>query len=232
MTQPPAPKRSVTVAQIIGLLLAMGVPALIIWLRTVGLAPAALIEQRLVSTVAFWGVGVLLLFWVTMAEQRPLASIGLGRPTLNALGWGVAAGIAFTVALMGFDWATVALHLVPAPTPPAADADLTTLPLAMRAVLVVTSGFAEELLFIGYPIARLLEITRSRWISALITCLAFVALHIPGRTPADLVNVAFAAALFSVLFLWRKSLWTNIVAHTVVDLTPLIIAPFFGPSGG
>lgn len=231
MTQPPASKRSITLAQIIGLLLAMGAPALIIWLRTVGLAPSALIEQRLVSTVAFWGVGVLLLFWITMAEQRPLASIGLGRPTLKAMGWGLGAGVVLTLALICFDWAIVTLRLVPQPTPPPADTDLTTLPLAMRAVMVVTSGFAEELLFIGYPISRLLEITRSRWISALIPILAFTALHIPGRTPADLVNVAFAAALFSGLFLWRRSLWTNIVAHTVVDVAPLIIAPLFSAPG-
>jgi membrane protease YdiL (CAAX protease family) len=210
----------------------MGAPALVIWLRTVGLAPAALIEQRLVSTVAFWGVGLLLLFWITLVEQRPLSSIGLGRPTLNMLAWGIGAGVACTLALNSLDWVAITFHLVPDPSPPPADANLITLPLAMRAALVVTSGFAEELLFIGYPISRLLEMTRSRWISVLVPGLIFVALHIPGRSPADLVSVAIAAALFSGLFLWRRSLWTNIIAHMVVDLAPLIIQPLLTSAGG
>jgi len=232
MTQPTAPKPAFSVAQVIGLLLAMGAPILIVWLRTVGLGPAALVEQRLVSTVAFWGVGVLLLFWVTMAEQRPLSSIGLGRPTLSALGWGLAAGVVFTLLLTSLDWVAMTFHLVPDSGPRPPGTDLTTLPLAMRAVMVVTSGFAEELLYIGYPISRLLEITRSRWISVLVPGLLFVALHIPGRSVEDLMSVAFAMALFSALFLWRRSLWTNIVAHTVVDLTPMIILPFFLPPAG
>jgi hypothetical protein len=79
---PSEPTRlNVRFEQIIGLIIALGGSALIVWVRTSALASAPMFEQRLVSTIAFWGVGILLLIWIAVAEQRPLSSIGLGaRP--------------------------------------------------------------------------------------------------------------------------------------------------------
>jgi membrane protease YdiL (CAAX protease family) len=124
--------------------------------------------------------------------------------------------------LIGCGWL---IDQLSAPTMQQPSAGLSSLPLGMRAAMVVTSGFAEELLFVGYSISRLLEITRSRWIAGLIPSVIFVLLHIPGRSPPEVLNAAIAAALFTGLFLWRRNLWTNIIAHTVVDLTPMLIVP-------
>ncbi len=221
----PAPAASRSLASALGLLIALGGPALIIWVRSAGLAASGLLAQRAMSSIAFWAIMAVVLLWVALVEQKPLSSLGFRRLGVKSLAWGFGAGVVILIllSLLG-----LALSRLAPSSLPEID-QFGTLPLMMRAFLVLTSGLSEELLFIAYPLTRLQAITGSRFVAAAITLVVFVALHIPGRDVTALINVGVAGALLIGFFLWRRDLWSNILAHASVDFVPIRLLPLLVP---
>ncbi len=218
-----------SIAQVVGLIIALGGSALVIWLRTSGLAGSTIFGQRAMSTAAMWAIAAVILLWVVVAEQRPLASLGFRRPTLRSLIWGLAA------AILGFLIATAAGWLImgvaqPAGGPPPENLGL--LPDWMRALMVLSSGFLEETLLIAYPLTRLASLTGSRWIALALTLVVFVALHIPSRPALELIPVVLIGALMAGLLLWRRDLWSNVIGHCAIDFLPILILPILARAHG
>src|SRR5262245_10687225 len=78
--------------------------ALVLWLAMQLPLPGALKPgdsawSHLPSEAAFWLMAVALVVWVVRVERRPLASIGLVRPTWRSLAWGAAAAFAIVAGL-------------------------------------------------------------------------------------------------------------------------------------
>jgi CAAX protease family protein len=88
-----------------------------------------------------------------------------------------------------------------------------------------TAGFCEEVVYRGFCI-RVLQGRNMRTVLAVaIATLAFFFVHAPAIVISDLqvTLTAFliiygAGLLFSVLFLWRRSLVPGIFLHTLIDL--------------
>ena len=83
----------------------------------------------------------------------------------------------------------------------------------------------EEIVWRGYAMAFLEERMRSRWAVVMVTSVAFGALHWWGG-PATIVMATVMGVAFSMLYLWRRTLTANIVAHFVLDL-PLFLLMLF-----
>jgi membrane protease YdiL (CAAX protease family) len=213
-------------AQAIGVAIALVGAALIVWARNIGLAPSPVLDQRLMSTVALWGLVLLLFAWTGAAEQRPIASIGFPRPSLGGAGWGLAVGVGLIVVLNLID------RFSPMPPQDQDPGGLLGLPLWMRVALVVTSAFTEEVIFRGYPITRLKELTGSTAIAAAVPFAAFVLLHAPTFGLAAETTVAISGAGLTALFLWRKDLWSNVIAHFAVNSAALVIQPLLEAAKG
>ncbi len=206
-------------AQIIGVGIALGGSAAIVWARTTGLAPSSVFDQRTMSTIASWGLVILLLAWVSVAEQRPIASIGFKKPSLIGAAWGLGVAVALILVLNLLDF------FFPGRLGGDDPGGLLSLPLWMRLALVITSAFSEEVMFRGYPMTRLKELTGWTWLAACLPYVVFVALHVPTFGVAAVLTVAISGAAFTALFLWRKDVWSNITAHFVLNLVALVIQP-------
>jgi len=173
--------------------------------------------------MAWWAAVAALLLYVARIERRPLASIGLPRPTLRALALGIAAGVAVT-ALLGVLYLAVlpALHLADK----VADTDnarlLAATPLWWRLISTVRAGVAEEIMFRGYAIERIEALSGSRLVAVLASCTVFTLAHVSAWGWSHVIVVAAGGLAFSALYLWRRNLWVNMVAHCVVDAVSVL----------
>lgn len=215
------PSRPSSFAVVIGLAIALAGPAAVIWGRGLGWFGRDPAGQRILSSLALGGLGVAVLVWVVAVERRPLASIGLGRPSWAALGRGLAVGAAAVACYPMALQAGRALGL--AGPQHASFAILFALPFWARLLLLVNAAFAEEILFRGYAITRLEALTGRRWFAASAALGVFVALHYTWGL-ASLVPIGLLGVLLTGLFLWRGDLWATIFAHLTVDAVPLLLA--------
>lgn len=87
---------------------------------------------------------------------------------------------------------------------------------------VVTAGVTEEVLFRGYPLERLYEMTGNKWLSGLISLAFFVAIHAAGWNMAHVVGVVIPLGIILTgLYFWRRNLLFVMIVHVVIDL-PLV----------
>ena len=158
---------------VLGLLLTLGVGLLPLgrWGKAYsGLGP--LIGNELL----WWAAVVLVLLYVTLVERRPLSSIGFRRPTWGDYLPAIAAALVAVVG-MGLIYALLfpALHLQ---MNKAAMQGIIHTPFWYRVLLVTRAAVAEEILFRGYPIPRVEELSKSRILAGVLTWAVFTYAHL------------------------------------------------------
>jgi membrane protease YdiL (CAAX protease family) len=209
-----APRR--WAASLTGLFIALVLPS-ILSAGAPGAAPAQMhaFDEILINEAVVWGLAIAVLAIVVFWERRPLSSIGFVR-----LSWGaIAAGAAVMGALIVL--ALAAAAALAAAGFPVDNEDQTRivmgLPIWLQVIVVLSAGFTEEILFRGYAVERTTELTGRRWLGALIPVFVFGAVHAPFWGVAHAVVAGFQGLLLTVVYLWRRNLWTNITAHALLD---------------
>ena len=90
--------------------------------------------------------------------------------------------------------------------------------IALRAALV------EEVLYRGFAFERLFDLTKSRWLSALIPVIIFTLAHLSWGV-GHLVFVFFGGLLFMLVYISKRDLALVMVAHFVTDVLALLVLP-------
>lgn len=205
----------------LGLFVALGVP-FIGFALTPAMDGRPSIERLAWGAALHWLHLAALLAIVAFLERRDASSIGVRRWTWGTIPLGIAAAALMFVAtplVQGLN-TRLGLH---------GDSTLVVflmgLPFALRLLLTLTAGVFEETLFRGYALERLAEITGSRPAAALVTWAAFTLAHGPAYGFTHLLPIAGIGALVTALYLWRRNLVVNIVAHAVFDGVPLLLLP-------
>ncbi len=158
---------------------------------------------------------------VVSAEGNPLASIGVRPLRGSTIPLGLAAGVIFTVV-------TGALaSLLKLNSDAIYVGYLQSLPFVVRVLLVVTAGVFEETLYRGYALERLASLCGSKWLAAIVTLALFTVMHVPAVGWTHLLPVAIMGSLVTLLYLWKRNLVVNAVAHVTVDAIGLLVAPLF-----
>lgn len=212
----------VQLASIVGLLLALGLtPALAFYKHGNKDAPINQSRHLLIT----WGACIALLALVLLWERRPLSSIGVVWGNYTAWAIGAALGGA-VLALSG-----TSIYFRLKAGKPVVDEDvesglkrLTSTPLWFRWAGVLTAGITEEIVFRGYPIERLQEMTGSTWLAAAIPLAVFVLAHLSAWSAGHLIGVFVGGSLLTALYLWQHDLVACMIAHALMDL-PLIFIP-------
>lgn len=203
-------------------LTAMLGPALVIAARSRGLFGENEPARRLRAALAFWGIAGLVL-WLTLSiGARAPATVGLVRPDVAALGWGILFG-AVGMATFPLQMA-LAKAMSRMPAPPEALAALAEIPFIGRLFLLLTAGVIEEFLFRAVPIILLGELTGSLAIAICVPLLAFVLLHRSSWGAFHLIFVALAGTVLTVAFL-VGGLWAAVSAHLLMDMPLMLAAP-------
>ncbi|HEY4114741.1 MAG TPA: type II CAAX endopeptidase family protein [Rhizomicrobium sp.] len=197
---------------VVGLLLSL-VPATF---APVGAWGRELSGFPLIGTELLWWVLVAAtLLYVAFVERRPFSSIGFRRPRILDIVVAVITGVLMVVGIV-----LIYFHLFPALGLHMNDGEMGKLmntPYWYRVLLVTRAAVAEETLFRGYPLERLQEWTGSRWLAAIVTWAAFTYAHLSGWGAAQLIVAGFGGVLLTALYVWRRNLWANMLAHWIAD---------------
>ena len=96
----------------------------------------------------------------------------------------------------------------------------------VRVVIVLTAGVFEETLFRGYALERLAAAFDSKWIAGGITVTLFTLAHFPAVGFQHLLPIFIVSMLITLLYLWRRDLVVNMIAHMTIDGVGLLLVPF------
>ncbi len=205
---------------VIGLLLTLGVALLPLgrWGKAYGgLGPL------LGGEVLWWVAVALVLLYVAFVEKMPFSSLGFRAPGWRDIVLAVITGVLLTAGIV-FIYFTLfpLLHIKMNAGQMAA---LLHTPYWYRVLLVTRAAVAEELLFRGYPITRLLEWPASKVLAAVLPWAAFTYAHLSSWGAAQLIVAGYGGVLLTVLFLWRRNLWANMIAHWIGDGAGFLLTP-------
>jgi membrane protease YdiL (CAAX protease family) len=197
---------------VIGLLLTLA--AWLLPLSTLGRKYSGL-GHLLGSEVLWWAAVVIILLYAAVIERRPFSSIGFRRPRALDLAIAAIAGILMVAGIVFiysaiFPWLHLKMNV-------GQMSALLHTPFWYRFILVTRAAVAEELLFRGYPIERLTELSRSRILAAVISWAGFTYAHLAGWGAAQLIVAGYGGVILTVLYLWRRNLWPNMLAHWIAD---------------
>lgn len=219
MIQESGPSLRLRPATLVGLLLALAGPMLAF------LAPSAAYGATQTPARIAWG---LLIHWINLAaliaivlraERLPLASIGVRPMRWWTVPLGVVAGVTITVL------AGLISRLLGLSGDPAFVTTLQALPFATRVLLALTAGIFEETLFRGYALERIATLLHGKWAAAGLTLAIFTVAHVPAVGFAHLAPVLIVSSLVTLLYLWRRDLVVNMIAHATIDGIGLLLAP-------
>ncbi len=192
--------------------LVLGVAPIAKWI-----SPGTTTSALLLREVVWWTLGAAILVWLRFVEQQPIISVGIRRPTWKTFVFGLIAAIAST-AVMGVYFAVIVprFHLDISSSLAAQQLILHT-PFWFRVLLVLRAAVVEELLYRGYLIEKILQISGQGRLALICSVGAFTIAHLSGWGAAHLIPVAIIGAIFALLYIWRRDLGSNWVGHFITD---------------
>ena len=97
--------------------------------------------------------------------------------------------------------------------------------VALAVVLVVVVAVSEETIFRGYLILRLRVVTRSAAAAVVLSSAVFALGH-GYEGSLGVVTIGAMGLLFSLVYLWRKSLVAPIVLHYLQDFIAIVVVHY------
>ena len=171
--------------------------------------------DHLIGYEATWwtAIGVVLAY-VVWVERRPLRSLGLRSFGMRDALIGLLTGVVTLACLAAiyykvFPW----LHL----SEGGSMHKLQATPLWWQVISVIRAAVGEEVLFRGYALERTEELTGSPMFAGVFTCTIFALEHVSVWGWGHLLIAGFGGGMLTALYLWRRNLWVNMIAHVVVD---------------
>jgi len=157
---------------------------------------------------------VIVLFW----EQRPFASFGVHPPKLIDLRWGIAAFIIIEVG--DIFWSASTLPHVGVESARTQLATWAAQSEPWKILLAISASFFEESYFRGYMIERVEEITGSMALGAILSTAVDLYLHSVYWDTSFVISIAFSEFSLALLYLWRRSVTSCVIAHFLMDALP------------
>lgn len=179
------------------------------------------VPSALCTVILEWILIAIMLGYVAVVERRPVGSIGFRRPGWKTLLYGLIAALAMIAGMSVL--VTAVLPLLHLNFNATASARLIALPFWQRLLLVFTAGVGEEILFRGYPIERIQELTGSPWLAGTVSFAAFTYAHLGYWGWTQLIVAGLAGIVLTLLYIWRRDLPCNMLAHFLTDGAGLLL---------
>jgi membrane protease YdiL (CAAX protease family) len=172
-----------------------------------------------------------IIFWILKFRQETFQKIGWTKENLGKhLLFGVILfpPFYFSVSIMLYFFTSLGLsHLEKIPS---FLVPQNGLQIVEGVFMILTVAVVEEIIFRGYLLSRLIEITESIPGGVLISTFIFALGHVYEGT-AGVLTVTYIGIVYSLIFLREKSLTINIVLHFFTDLIPIVLLPLGNLSG-
>ena len=175
--------------------------------------------EVLVRQAALIAIPIVWLAWLATRSPLSPAAIGLAQPRWIDLGWGAGAaltGIALAVVtsmvLTAWGFTVVGNEQV--------YGSLATRPTWLILMIVVGAVISEEVVFRATVIPAIEVASGSTALAIAVSTSAFALPHISYGIAK--LPITFAGGLvLAGVFVWRRSLFTTVIAHTLNNLMPL-----------
>jgi membrane protease YdiL (CAAX protease family) len=214
----------VSVAVVVGLLVSLfggpllGQVDLPRWVET------STASSMLANSLSSWLLVGVLLGIVVYWEGRRLASVGLRLPTRTEVAVGLGAGLgAVVVGLLVTGVAVVTLNLEQPETLSA----ISRLSLPIQLAIVGTAVVVEEILWRGYPIERLTELTGRVWVGAVVSGVVFLAVHYPAWGLVGAIPQAVFTVVLVGVYVWSRNVVVSMLTHGVINVVMVLVLPAF-----
>lgn len=198
---------------LIGLIVFLGAPFLLKFLH---------IENILLREVGMW---LLLLFsiilWIYFVEKRTIASIGWKKVTAKTVFGGIGLGL---VAFILFGISNVVIQAIGLELNQEVGELFASQPFLVLMLISLRAAVVEEVLYRGYAFERINELTKSKWIAALVPVIIFMLMHLSWGI-GHLVFVFFAGGLFMLVYISKRNLGLVMIAHFVTDVIAMLVLP-------
>ncbi|WP_217628992.1 CPBP family intramembrane glutamic endopeptidase [Halopelagius longus] len=204
---------------VVGLVVALlGIPALSFAARTlsVGLHPVA-------EIALLWSLLGVVLGVVFVWEDRPLRSLGVRRPDRIDAAYLLAATVLGFLALAATGPLVEMLGLAQSGQ---TGMGVEEYGVGIAVAAAVTTGVVEEVLYRGYAIERLAERSESALVAGGLSWAAFTVAHAVSWQLGDLLQVALAALVFTLVYVRRRSLFAVVGAHVLIWLLGVLGAVY------
>lgn len=170
---------------------------------------------------AFWLLFLLIIAWIYLVEKRSLDSIGWKKLTVKTTGTGLGLGLLLFIV---FGMINVAIQAVGIELNRETAELMASQSLPMLLLIALRAGVVEEVLYRGYAFERIYEITKSKWLAALVPVVIFMLAHLSWGV-GHLLFIFFAGGLFMLVYILKKNLGLLIVAHFTTDVFALLVLP-------
>lgn len=178
------------------------------------------VTQALVGYAVMWTLAAAVVAMTLLGEGRTLATIGLRRLPLRQMLLGIGIGVCLSLLVPLLTLAAAAMT----GNGETAIVDMATgVSIGVVIIGVVTAAVTEEVLFRGYAIERLEEVTGRTWLAGLVSLAVFTVIHLPNWGTVHTFGVVLPlGAALTVLYVWKRNLPLVVLVHFVVD-APLIV---------
>jgi membrane protease YdiL (CAAX protease family) len=181
------------------------------------------------QTRAIWGLAltwiaaIALLILIKYGEGRPFTSVGFSPITIKEGLLAMCIGIVLSISVPLLT--LLASQLLPSATDGSILDATVQNSWQMLLLGVLTAGITEEIIFRGYLIERLDELTGRPFIAVGVSVLAFTLPHILNWNITHVVGVVLPLGLILTwLYLWKRNIIFNMIVHIVIDLPLVFIA--------
>ena len=214
--------RGLSVAVLVGLIVSLfGVPILG-RLDVPRWVDASATRSFLANSLASWLLVGVLLVIVVYWERRRLASIGIRVPSRREVAVGIGAG--FGGVVLGLVAIGVAVATFQLEQPETLSA-LSQLSLPVQVTIVATAVITEEVLWRGYPIERLTELTGNIWIGAVVSGVVFLAVHYPAWGLVGAIPQAVFTLVIVGVYVWSRNVVACMLTHGVINVVMILVLP-------
>ena len=213
--------RRTNVRALCGLIVALILPQLPIG-RSV--APGDSISALLIRELVWWLYAAAVLAWLVVGEGLPISSIGLRRPTWKGLLYGLAAAAALLIVFVIHSAVIVPLFHLNAGAADAERSLILARPYWYRVLLVLRAAVVEEILFRGYIIEKVRYLTSSSTLAIAVSVAAFTYAHLASWGLVHLIPVFGGGVVFAVLYVWKRDLSSNMIAHFITDAAGFLMS--------
>src|SRR6056297_161830 len=180
------------------------------------------LKQVIFSDFRKWFIIVLVLLIIIYWEKRTLSSIGFKKISIKTVLQSILLGIiavVISILTLGILYNVIGLK------EPDTLSTIAELPLLVKLFTITTAAITEEILYRGYSIERIRDMSGSIIIGGLISGFIFLAMHFPDWGIAGAIPQIIFTIFLIGYYIKKRNLLACIIMHWVINFMMIIILP-------
>ena len=175
----------------------------------------------MLAELGFWLLLLVMILWIYFVEKRTIASIGWKKCTIKTVFGGLGLGL---VLFILFGISNVVIQAIGLELNQEIAEMISGKSIPVLFLLVLRAAVVEEVLYRAYAFERINELTKSKWVAGLVPLIMFMLVHLSWGI-GHLLFIFIAGGLLTLMYVSKRNLALNIIAHFTVDVIALAVLP-------